>query len=134
MDKKSITAIALKNPKDKLSAYAVADLYEELGDMSMAFTWRWMGWHNKRPAYRRTIRTAKYPWAWYREHGLWLLDNLERQRAGDTPWAFLHYNVYSVVSARGVMSKYTSSENAINALSNALKIFRSIVEKPVGID
>jgi hypothetical protein len=82
-----------QEPADNsLSCYAMADLLEEGGWLDLAFTYRWMGWYNRRPGKREGQRLRKR-FVWYKKgaFGGWPSEEAERSAVcpmpGSTRWA-----------------------------------------------
>jgi hypothetical protein len=58
---------APQGPADNLlSCNALSDLLEEEGWLNLAFCYRWMGWHNRRPGQREGKRLRKR-FVWYKQ-------------------------------------------------------------------
>ena len=131
MNIKDLVMIAMRDSKDKLSCFAVGDLYEELGNLDMAFAWRWMGIFKKRPGYRTNLQRSVNYWAWYREfHTTYQLNDQERARANKTPYAILNQNIFCRIQRIGSYATYRSKDKAIEALAGALRSIRELIEDP----
>lgn len=133
MDLEKMFEIALNNPTDKLTCYAIADLLEECGETPRAFAWRWMGWNDKRPL-KRVGDRIRVPWAWYLEGEYWDLNHLEEARRAKGWFAHLPSEFFKLMGSDvGVcMRIYDTPHAAVHALYVPLYRLKKFIEKPDG--
>jgi hypothetical protein len=122
-----------QEPADKpLACYAMADLLEEGGWLDLAFIYRWMGWHSRRPGKREGPRLRKR-FVWYKEgaFGGWPSD--ETDRYDSLPHAWLAPLVYQALQTANFQYQlYATWEQAVNNLAEGLSRLRALLQPPAG--
>jgi hypothetical protein len=125
-----LKAIPQEPADNPLSCYAMADVLEEGGWLDLSFTYRWMGWHNRRPGQRQGKRLRKR-FVWYREGAFdgWPSDEAERYER--LPHAWLEPLIYQALqSPNSQYQLYTSFEQAVSDLSKGLARLRALLGPP----
>jgi hypothetical protein len=121
-----------REPDNKLACYAMADLLEEEGRSDLAFTYRWMGWYDRRPGKRDGSRLRKR-YVWYKEGAFddWPCDEGDRYTALTNAW--LDPLVYqSLPNVNPQYQLYSTWEKAVNDLSEGLARLRALLQQPPG--
>lgn len=128
MTLEAIIAAALADQADAVSCYAAADLLEERGEADLAFAWRWMGWHGKRPMLRVS---GNFTYAWY---GPDVMKYAEDRAAAVLP--------ISVLAPMGSaepdlhpqeIRAFRSREDAVAELADVFAQLRLLFVKPEGV-
>jgi hypothetical protein len=127
---KTIQQEPASNP---LSCYAMADLLEEGGWLDLAFTYRWMGWHSRRPGKREGQRLRKR-FVWYKVGAFDGWPGDEAERYSSLPHARLDPLVYQALgtTANTQYQLYTTWEQAVNNLAEGLARLRALLAPPAG--
>jgi hypothetical protein len=119
-----------EDPDDRLSCFALADMFEEQGWGDLAFCYRWMGWFDRRPGKREGERLRKRL-VWYKEDAFLLYPDGEEDRYRRLPHARLPKLIYLAMEPRNPeYLLFATWEQAVTDLSKGLARVRALLQQP----
>jgi hypothetical protein len=119
-----------REPDNKLACYAMADILEEQGHGDLAFSYRWMGWYDRRPGTREGKRLRKR-FVWYRQGASFAFFDDEAERYDSLPHARLPALLFTTLAGHAQQHLlYATWQQAVVDLAKALAGVLALVSPP----